>query len=285
MIDIDQVIDRAYELEPLPAHISRLAALISDDEIDLEEVESVVETDSALSARVLRAANAALSGDQRPASNIKEALPVLGAGTVLAIGVSIAARAHLQQSCPQYGMCEGELWEHSFASALAAGMAPTYAHAAIPPEAHASALLHDIGKQIIAKFIAPDVERILRMAQKDGGLTALQAESEVLGMHHGELGGLLAQHWRLPERMVRAVIHHHEPPAQADAVCDVVYLSNIVAKTACGHAMQNVDFELCDTVRNRLSLTPENQTRWCADLKEKIKTVDCAIQRCQSVMN
>ena len=39
----------------------------------------------------------------------------------------------------------------------------------------------------------------------------MDAEREVLTVHHGELGGLIAQHWNLPDIIVRGIMYHHDP--------------------------------------------------------------------------
>ena len=53
-------------------------------------------------------------------------------------------------------------------------------------------------------------------------------------MHHGELGGIIAQHWEMPERVVKAIIHHHTPTDGFDVICDAVSLANLVAKSIAG---------------------------------------------------
>ena len=53
---------------------------------------------------------------------------------------------------------------------------------------------------------------------------------EVLGVNHAALGGEIASHWKLPERLVTGITFHHSPDEGDDVVCDVVYLANIAAK-------------------------------------------------------
>ena len=93
-----------------------------------------------------------------------------------------------------------------------------------------AALLHDIGKLVLVQFLEPDVLGYLGEAWARGDMTSVQAEIEILGFHHGELGGLIAQHWQLPARIVAAITHHHTPDEGHDVVCDVVCMANVVAK-------------------------------------------------------
>ena len=49
-------------------------------------------------------------------------------------------------------------------------------------------------------------------------------------MNHGELGGLVVQHWTLPETIRRAVTFHESPDEISEICCDVVSLADVVAK-------------------------------------------------------
>jgi len=115
------------------------------------------------------------------------------------------------------------------ASALAVEPIARRARTPVPPECFTAALLHDIGKIVLARFLSPDELKWLAEARDLGG-SSLQAEMEVLGVNHAELGGQIAGHWKLPERLAAGITFHHTPDDGHDLVCDVVYLANIAAK-------------------------------------------------------
>ena len=81
----------------------------------------------------------------------------------------------------------------------------------------------------MARHLSPEYFDWIRRGLADGLLSALADESEVLRVHHGELGVFIAQHWELPERIVQAFIHHHTPGEGRDIVCDAVHVANLVA--------------------------------------------------------
>jgi HD-like signal output (HDOD) protein len=58
----------------------------------------------------------------------------------------------------------------------------------------------------------------------------MQAEIDVLGIHHGELGGVIGRRWNLPERVANAMTYHHAPDQVADVVCDAVHVANVAAR-------------------------------------------------------
>ena len=126
----------------------------------------------------------------------------LGASPVLALTLGMNVRRHLGDSLPQYGLSEGELWRHSVAASLAAELLTSTAAQRPPPEAATAALLHDVGKLVMARFLDRSCSTSCAARQKQGA-TRIDAEAEVLGIDHAELGGLIARSWALPESLVR----------------------------------------------------------------------------------
>ena len=59
----------------------------------------------------------------------------------------------------------------------------------MPPDSFTVSLLHDIGKLTLSRFLDSDHLRWLAAAREQGGESSLRAEIEILGVHHGELGG------------------------------------------------------------------------------------------------
>jgi HD-like signal output (HDOD) protein len=109
---------------------------------------------------------------------------------------------------------------------------------------------------VVARFLSPDQLRWLADARDLGGLSSLQAETEVLGVTHAELGGLIAGSWKLPERLAHAVTFHHRPGEGGDVLCDVVYLANVAAKRIGEGVVRSLDEVVAsEPVLVRLGLT------------------------------
>jgi HD-like signal output (HDOD) protein len=230
VIDLKALTRSACALEALPASVTRLASIAAKDSWNVREVEEIVSLDQALSFRLLRMANSAASASLMPVVTIRDAVVRLGIGSLLSLATATSVQKKLYGAIPEYGLSEGELWRHSVAAALGAESAPAFCDAELPPETYAAALLHDIGKLVLARELEPDVLKVLGAARHQGHLPSLKAELEILGVHHGELGGLIAQHWNLPDRLVTGIIHHHTPDAARDLVADVVHVANLAAK-------------------------------------------------------
>lgn len=228
MIDLKKLIESANGLAPLPASTVRLVEMVGSADCNLGEVAELISFDAALTASVLRGANSAATAGAAPISTVHEAVMRLGSARVLALAVASGARAFLDRKLDAYGLDEGALWRHSVAAAVAAEVLPSYCTVELPPDVFTAAILHDVGKLVMSRFLDAESLAFIRRAQEVDHLPRLDAEALILGVDHAELGGLVAQHWSLPPRVVRGIIHHHRPELGNDVVCDATYVANIV---------------------------------------------------------
>ena len=231
MLDLHQLIAKAYDLDPIPMSGTRLANLVADSNSTLESIFEVVSLDQALAGRALRAANSAASAAVSQVTTVKDAVIRLGRSAMLTLGFGARLRQQLQQAVPEFGLAENTLWRHSVAAALATESLGAACKVQIPPESYAAALLHDIGKLVLARFLDPDLLSYLRRAQEEGHCNPLQAEMEILEVNHAELGGLIARHWGLPDIIALGVQYHHAPTDEHPLVCHVVCVADELAKT------------------------------------------------------
>ena len=229
MIDLDTLIRSAYALAPLPRSVTRLASIIAGDAWSPDEIEEVVTLDPALTANLLRLANSAAFGSRGTITSVRHAVVRLGVGSVLSLAVASSVQSRVDRPVPEYGLSSGELWRHAVVSALVAEQARPYCRLRIPHESYTAALLHDVGKLVVARFLDEEARGLLRHAREQGSLSPVEAESEVLGVHHGEIGALVAQHWALPETIVEGIQHHHAPERGRSSVGHVVHLANAMA--------------------------------------------------------
>lgn len=253
MIELETILQTATEIEPLPATVSRLACIVSQDDVDLREVVEVVSYDQALTGRILKTANSALSAGRVEIKTVKDAVVRLGSGLVLSFAIGQSVKKRMKSAVPEYGMLEGELWKHSVATAVAAEfLKPRCRASNPPPEAFTAALLHDIGKLVMARALDAETLRRLADAGKQDEQALLRAEELCVGVNHAELGGHVARSWKLSETIVVGIGFHHDPSAagtalprsdqppgnanQVIAIASLVHVSNLVAEHALAEA-------------------------------------------------
>ena len=175
-------------------------------------------------------ANSAWSSAKAPIVTIREAVIRLGTARILGLALAQNVASKLNRPFEGYNLAEHELWRHSVAAAIAVEIMHEYANLNIPGVAFTGALLHDIGKLILARYIDKQMlEKIHQMMAEDNA-TYLEAERELLKTDHAVVGGVIARHWQFPEELVNAIEKHHDIDLDADPGLDAVHIANVVAK-------------------------------------------------------
>jgi HD-like signal output (HDOD) protein len=261
MLDHERIVRQAYQLQPLPQSCMRLAALTTQELPDLREITEVISYDPVLAAKLLRMANSALYY-HRQIGTVNEAVRHLGARTVFGLAVAACAEPVLTRAVPGYALSPGELWRHSTATALAAQLAEGFCQVPWPPLAFTAALLHDLGKLVLGEFLTPEYQALCERAVVEGKLAPYQAETEILSLHHGEVSGVIAQHWNLPQDIVNGVTHHHAPAEEHGTISFITHLANAVARQVTGNPVSTeAELRALQVTRDRLGLTREGFDR------------------------
>jgi putative nucleotidyltransferase with HDIG domain len=226
---LDGYIDRVTTLPPAPVVLPRLLQLLAQPEVDSRRVVEVMSYDSSLTAAVLRLCNSAFYGTSTPMSDLLEAVLRVGFDRVYELVVMVVGERAMRRAQPGYGIDEGELWKHSVATALAAR---TMARE-VGAEAgvvFTAAILHDLGKIVLAQALEQSYARLIREIQVNQA-SLLEGEATLLGVQHAEIGGRLLERWNFPDELVAAVWNHHNPAAAIghEQAASLVYLGNLVA--------------------------------------------------------
>lgn len=216
----------AESLGGLPLTVRRLAEVVTDPEHAIADIVEIVSLDASLTAALLRRANSAALGGRVQIKTVRDAAVLLGSGTLLAIALSTSVAGRLNQPIPAYGLGDGDLWRQSVAASVAAEVIAIRAVVDVPAEAPTAALLHDFGKVVLAKHLGPQVLGQLSRAAAVDNLELIDAETAVFGVNHADIGGLVAQQWRLPHTIVEAILRHHETTGHVSTVSAVVSLAH-----------------------------------------------------------
>jgi len=260
-------------LEPLPVTAQRLLELVNGRNVGLASIAELIEFDPTITALVLRgAATAARAGYGVP--TVREAVMRLGTVALLDL-VMDGYLARLRVAAPLYDLSEHDLWLHGAASQLAVrALAAERPKAGIPPLAETAALLHDIGKLIVSRYLHADVRELVKHAQVRG-IMFVEAERELLGVDHTVVGAAIAEAWHFPPVIVEAIRRHHSPPfAEPNVVLDAVALANVVAKTIqTGLGAEGLNFDVDPGSYRRLGVDFAAFGRVCLQTEALLRAV------------
>jgi HD-like signal output (HDOD) protein len=229
VINSEKLLESARSLPPLPVSAVRLAGLVSDPDVDVLDIVETISLDQSLTAAVLRQANSAASGNRVRIGTVRDAVVRLGMNMVLSIALSGHLSKQMTKAVPEYGLGAGELWKHSVLASIGADLIRGRSSVRVPTEAATAALVHDIGKLVLCRYMSPHVLELIAQSGAQDGDADFEAELKVLEVHHGDVGALVAEHWRLPESIVAAVRYHHTPHERPEPICYAVALGDMIA--------------------------------------------------------
>jgi len=224
-LSCDQIVTCLKRLPALPSAVSEVLASFGDDGVDVDRMAHLISRDLGLTARVLRVANSSFYGLQSRVGTIQEAIVVLGfravRSLVLAVGVNGAFRA---DHCP--GFDAPAYLRHGVGTGLAArALAPLVG--LNPDLAFTAGLLHDIGILVLATSYPGRYSEVLACRRRLDCFL-VDAERNILGMDHGQVGELLADTWHFPSAIREAVAHHHDPSTAApDSFANLIHVADI----------------------------------------------------------
>lgn len=236
MIVTESIADKVKSMPMLSTVSAKLMELLGDETHSTHEIVKIVEVDVSLTTKILRAANSAAFSPRVPVETISAAVNNMGEKVIMGIAVEACSPEVFKKSLDGYDSREGELWDHSLSAAIGARMLASYTKSKISPNlAFTAGLLHDIGKAVISEFLKGHTEDMT--AQFDDGSVEsfLEAERNIAGADHAELGYELSQHWKLPAHLAMAIRYHHHPGDVEDEHKELVYavhLGDIMAMTA-----------------------------------------------------
>lgn len=200
-------------LPTLPSVATRLLSVSSAEDVNLDEIIQLIESDPAMSTTILKMCRSADKGLGDRITTVRRAVIMLGLETVQVAALSV----HVYQQL--HGTGQGEtfdfngFWVHSLTVACGAESIAR-AHPSLgvsPEEAYLAGLLHDLGKVALHQILPQAYERVLEMASKKRCALCL-IERTMLGLDHHTAGKRLAEHWGLPEPIRDAIWLNDQPP-------------------------------------------------------------------------
>jgi len=251
-------------LDPLPATLQKLLRALENENIGPSQVADYVEYDPAVASSVLRLANSAAYGGLSRTDTLRDAVVRLGTTRILDIVLGDHVR-RLKIAAPMYDLHEDDIWAHSVAASLAVkALERECPKADIPKSASIGALVHDIGKLVMVRYLKADVDSILALRDARN-ITFVEAERELFGCDHAEVGGEIATRWGFPTDVAAAIQKHHQVPVEAPSpAVDAVVIANLAAKAiGTGLGAEGMDLAIDNGCHQRLGLDFAGFSRVC----------------------
>jgi putative nucleotidyltransferase with HDIG domain len=229
MSDLRQIIKGIAGLKPISRVVNKILAIQQDPDGSMEELGRVISHDTITTANLLKAANSACYGRSTPIETVQQAAVFLGMDEIVTLVLMSGSGSNLKPSQEGYGLNHGDLWRNGIASALISRELSQKLSLENSHLIFTSALLKDIGKVVLEQYVAECAEEINTLVAT-GSHSFEEAEKQVIGIDHAELGAMTAQVWQFSHKMVDIIKYHHRPGecASAPKEAAVVHLSDVV---------------------------------------------------------
>jgi putative nucleotidyltransferase with HDIG domain len=263
-------IERITTLPTLPQIVTKIATMVDSPQTSVADVGRVIAKDQVLSARVLKLVNSAFYGFSGRVSSVTHAMVLLGFNVVKGLVLSASVFDLFQQEGAD-GLDRRRLWDHSIGTARIAGVLAQKVKLQEPEEAVVAGLLHDLGKIVLCAHLPEQFASIVELARRKN-LLMWEAELEVLGVTHADVGRWLLERWKLPGKLVEPVALHHAPhlAREAPLTTAIVHLANILcAAVGIGDSGDQRMAPLSATAWNLLGITMEQVEETVGELDEQ----------------
>ena len=225
--DVDRILS---QIQPVPQIALKILRLIDEEECEIGKLAEEICSDQVISAKTLKLCNSAMFARRLKIESLDHALSFLGMDTLVKLVISSAMERFFNICEPGgYSLCKGGLYYHAIGTAITAEKLAVMTGRAKPGTAYTAGLLHDIGKVVLDQYVAAAYPLFYReMADETTDLC--QAEKNIFGLDHAQIGSRLARKWSFPESLVDAIGHHHAPesaPGNVELV-HIVYLADLL---------------------------------------------------------
>lgn len=209
---------KGVDIPPCPAVLTRLQKESASPDASLSVIGTIIGSDVALSASVLKVANSPAFGLNRKVSSVQQALPVMGMRAISSLVAGIVLRNTLSGGS---GPRMDRFWETTtLVAQLCARLTKEFR--GVPADlAYTFGLFHDCGIAVLMRRF-PDYRETLQIANNAENESFTAIEDKRHATNHAVLGYLLTRNWGLSEDLCNAILLHHDidvfaPEADATA--------------------------------------------------------------------
>lgn len=228
---VSVLINKINSFPTLPTVAIQVVQTTSNPKSSAKDLMDIINPDISLTAKILKIANSPFYGLSREIDSLQHAVTILGFKEIRNLVLSTVVFDSFKNIDENAKFDIKKFWKHSFVCGLAANILAADMKKA-SNEFFVAGLIHDIGKLVI--YIALPNE-FFKLVDITGPMKfkfmTFQAEKDVLGITHDEVGMGLLKRWNFPENLRTAVGFHHHPQEteEKSLLTFVVHTADILA--------------------------------------------------------
>lgn len=263
--EFKKVLREIKNLPTLPGIVAKLGKMAENPDTTTEQMGKVISKDHILASKLLKLVNSAFYGFPQRISSLNSAIILLGFNVIKSLIISASIFEVMEAQ-------DVELWEHSLGCAVVCNVLARHLGVKDPEEISTAGLIHDIGKVAI-KMELPREYEMITVLSLEKKISRLEAEREILGLDHAEVGSWLAKSWNLPNKLIEPIACHHEPQLakEEQQASAIVHFANILIRgLGYGHAGDIWVPPLNNKAWKLLALAPADIDPLLQEIEEKL---------------
>ena len=205
----ENVLTSVVNLPVIPKVMFETIKLLDNKYTTAGELNKVISKDQALLTKILTIANSPLYGLQRKVTTIEYAILVLGYRELKNIISALSVAEAFRNKTDKY-LNSKEFMLHSYLTGTACKKISSDIGFNNAGEAFIAGFLHDIGISIMHRYLHSSFISITELVEVKG-MNFHDAEMEVLGMTHEQVGFFLLDRWNFPREISDPILSHHSP--------------------------------------------------------------------------
>ena len=268
--------DLLYSIEtlpPFPETSRRAVEILNDPNRSIPDIVDVIKYDQSVTANLLRMCNSAYFGFARKITSLEQAVALMGDQAVLELVMISGSLSYYSQDVTGYRLEGKSMLRHSVSCALLSQILGGSREKTGASLLFTAGLLHDIGKVVLSSLVRDRYVEIVKLVEEEN-YSFVEAEREVLGMDHAQVGGEVAKKWGLPDTIQNPIAWHHdfERVRKGDWNTVIVYISDRSCKLAgLGVGVDCWSFKEFREALRMVRIKEEQMDRSLAEVKRQLK--------------
>jgi HD-like signal output (HDOD) protein len=211
---IESIIGNLDQLPSIPEVASKILNMVNDPEVSFRHVAEEISKDQAMTTNILKLCNSAYFSKGKEITSIDRAIVTIGLKEVKDIVMVVATKPVLDKFVIGYDLAKGDLWKQGIVVAtVAKDLALKIKRKDIADVVFTGGIIHNVGKVVLALFVQNTFKDIMQ-AVETKNITFSEAERDIMGFSHQEVGEKILEKWKFPP-VLKSIVRYYQDPEQA----------------------------------------------------------------------
>ncbi len=271
----EKLVSQDSDIASFPLILDLLIEAINDPRSTVDQLVNIVMYDQDLCSRLIKIVNSPIYNFQEEIDTIEKALNVIGTEQLLSITLGSTVLSKFDK-VPEDLVALKTFWHHGIACGLASKAIAKLKNEKNLDIYYVGGMIHDIGSLVIYNQI-PEKGKLALVQCNEWGRSLIDAEQDVMGFNHAQVGTALMKKWKLPEWLCQAVEFHHNP--NDTEICQIetaiMHVADTIAEGSFFGSSGQIESQILDTKAwGKLNLPNRYLTTIYAELYEGFEEME-----------